>query len=103
MQVASVNFWKCCDNYGGKVWPSPGTPGPPGPMGSLGFVGPTGPSRPPEPPVSQDFRDAETPRATSLVHGQIHVSLSSTYFLNNENYNTFFLTTGFYIQVWING
>ena len=29
---------------------------------------------------------------TAFVHGQIHVTLSSTYLLNNENYNTCFLT-----------
>ena len=32
----------------------------------------------------------------SIVHGQIHVTLCSTFLLNNKNYNTCFLTICFF-------
>ena len=37
----------------------------------------------------------------SIVESQIHVTLCSTYLLNNKNHNTCFLTIGFY-RLWFN-
>ena len=85
---------------GEKVGPSPGTPGPPGPLGPSG---PTGHQRPQGPQHPKIPWTPGTPRTISIVHGQIYVSLCSTYLLNNQNYNACFLTTCFYRRVWING
>ena len=76
------------------------TPETRGTLGTYGAIETPGTSGTPS---TSRFHGPPRPPGPLVLCTVKYMSLCSTYLLNNENYNTCFLTTCFYKQVWING